>query len=38
MTGTIPSVEVDAVRSGLPVASHGLALLESSLDHYAVLR
>ena len=35
LSGTVPSVEVDAVRAGLPTAAHGLAVLESWLDHHA---
>ena len=35
LTGTIPTAEVDAVRRGLPTAAHGLAVLESVLDHHA---
>ncbi len=35
LSGTVPTVEVDAVRAGLPTAAHGLAVLESSLAHYA---
>jgi ribosomal protection tetracycline resistance protein len=35
LVGTIPSGEVDAVRAGLPTAAHGLAVLESALDHHA---
>ncbi len=35
LTGTVPSVEVDAVRTALPTAAHGLAVLESALDHHA---
>ena len=38
LRGTLPSVEVDAVRARLPTAAHGLAVLESSLDHYAPAR
>ncbi|HEY0237219.1 MAG TPA: translation factor GTPase family protein [Friedmanniella sp.] len=35
LSGTLPSAEVDAVRLGLPTAAHGLAVLESTLDHHA---
>jgi ribosomal protection tetracycline resistance protein len=35
LTGTVPSAEVDSVRVALPTAAHGLAVLESALDHYA---
>lgn len=38
ISGTVPSVEVDAVRAGLPTVAHGLAVLESSLDHHAPVR
>lgn len=35
LTGTVPAVEVDPVRRGLPTAAHGLAALESWFDHHA---
>lgn len=38
LTGTIPSAAVDALRTGLPTAAHGLAVLESALDHHAPVR
>ena len=36
--GELPSVEVDAVRTALPTAAHGFAVLESWFDHHAPLR
>ena len=35
LTGLVPTIEVDAVRRGLPTAAHGLAVLESAFDHHA---
>lgn len=38
LTGSVPTVEVDAIRAGLPSAAHGEAVLETELEDYRPVR
>ena len=38
LTGSIPTVEVDSVRAGLPSVAHGEAVLETELENYRPIR